>query len=1472
VAKNTITVTYKVNEDGSLEKISKKAAKAAAATDKVTKAQDRYNKGAKGVAGATSNSTKAFSKMNSGMGGSNGLVAAYATFAANVFALTAAFGALQRAAQLQQLEDSFGRLANASGRTSSLMAQNLVDITNGAVSLDQALRTAAMGFSAGFSTKELSDLTRVAKGASAALGRDLSDSLDRLVRGTAKLEPEILDELGIFVKIDDAVKKYADTLGKTATSLTATERRQAFLNETLFQGALKFGSIADQVKVNPYDQLAAQLKALSNSILQAFSTVLGPVINFLSNNMVALVGVMVVFGSTLAKSLLPTLTELAEKQNKVALSAKLMAEDSAKAGKKMAQKTKIDFVRDDSLPKTKKGDELALVTSFKKALKSGNTEAKTFTTALGKLEALKKQTATLAVKNGTVETAAHKIRLAELEALRVKILKVQATEAGRAAKGGASALAAGLSAGEDAVAGTLEKMGEHGTSIAGLKAQWGLASEGFSKYRTEQAAGMVEFAKNSGFWSGLGQKVLGAFRTMAVGARLFGAALLASSGPIGWVIAAVGLLVAGMVALYNVMSRPTKSGKEFNAIADSMKEKITQLNDTNGKLVAGFTEIYIAQARANAVGGVMAEGWAAQAVASAQVAANMQAYANNLSVAAGIATEFSSAIATLTEELSKQPKLTYLEALGQWMSDAASNGYAATIEWIASGFGTLAEKITSIGTAIKEGGAVLVAFLDSITGGNFSKIMGEVGDIAAAPFIALEEHVTNFIDTQTVASQLNDFTNTVSNSFKKIQDESPEIAKTMEAGLKEGSLEGYLDLINTEVTALGEAPAKAAELLTLRMNEFTASMVYNAQTMQTNSDAISKFKENVDAGAISLRKFVTDAKAKNEYTGLIANFTSVTNAVDALKISLAAQTGDKKTSFLDALNVKIENGEIDLEAYGTTAEAVAKDATAAFKPYLTALTALETSTLTITERINQQKAAVADLQKQFENTKAINDFNRKMDSYARTGKFEITVKQQLGEGTIEADRKAAIDFANKEYEAKLVLFDLESEMMKLKLDFLAIGMKAGSDELKNINAQKTALEQMVALKGQVASTERDGKILGANAEAMGARSSAQSTLIGQTQTGTTAERMAALAKGGGFASLDVKDAEGNAIKDDATTKGIDESKLAGITAMQMKLEALKGVMGPTFDKLRELGPDGELVATIGEGALAMADAFQNMSKSIEEGGSRTQAGLEMAGAAIGAISGMLAASSKAKIAGIDSEIAAEQKRDGKSAESVARIKALEKKKENAARKAFEVQKKMQMASTVINTAAAIVGQLAANPIGPWNYALAAMMGAMGAAQLAIISGTSFQGGGSGGSAEMPSQLTVGSRSASVDLAKGQNAGGEQAYMRGEQGIGTGMTDFKPTGAFSGYKGRAPGGYIVGEQGPEVFMPEVPGEIIPAGKGSGGQTSINFSISAVDATGVEELLITQKGNIIRMIREAANEHGELFLEGVREKTY
>jgi len=66
---DTITVKFKILEDGTLKAIGKDAAKASAAlnktsqsTDKATNSADRYSKKNKGVANATSNSTKAFSK------------------------------------------------------------------------------------------------------------------------------------------------------------------------------------------------------------------------------------------------------------------------------------------------------------------------------------------------------------------------------------------------------------------------------------------------------------------------------------------------------------------------------------------------------------------------------------------------------------------------------------------------------------------------------------------------------------------------------------------------------------------------------------------------------------------------------------------------------------------------------------------------------------------------------------------------------------------------------------------------------------------------------------------------------------------------------------------------------------------------------------------------------------------------------------------------------------------------------------------------------------------------------------------------------------------------------------------------------------------------------------------------------------------------------------------------------------------
>ena len=40
----------------------------------------------------------------------------------------------------------------------------------------------------------------------------MGDSLDRIFRGAIKLEPELLDEIGLFVRVDEASEKYAQTI------------------------------------------------------------------------------------------------------------------------------------------------------------------------------------------------------------------------------------------------------------------------------------------------------------------------------------------------------------------------------------------------------------------------------------------------------------------------------------------------------------------------------------------------------------------------------------------------------------------------------------------------------------------------------------------------------------------------------------------------------------------------------------------------------------------------------------------------------------------------------------------------------------------------------------------------------------------------------------------------------------------------------------------------------------------------------------------------------------------------------------------------------------------------------------------------------------------------------------------------------------------------------------------------------------
>jgi hypothetical protein len=128
-----------------------------------------------------------------------------------------------------------------------------------------------------------------------------------------------------------------------------------------------------------------------------------------------------------------------------------------------------------------------------------------------------------------------------------------------------------------------------------------------------------------------------------------------------------------------------------------------------------------------------------------------------------------------------------------------------------------------------------------------------------------------------------------------------------------------------------------------------------------------------------------------------------------------------------------------------------------------------------------------------------------------------------------------------------------------------------------------------------------------------------------------------------------------------------------------------------------------------------------------------------------------------------------------------------------------------------------------------------------------------------------STLSIGNRSSEVDVSQRANKG-ELSYLRGEAGRGT-VSNFIP--AASGRKGYAMGsdGVVVGERGPEVISPSIPVDITPNDQIGRATTNVSFTIHAVDAAGLEQTIQSQRGNIISMIRDAANGYGEEFLEQV-----
>ena len=102
-----------------------------------------------------------------------------------------------------------------------------------------------------------------------------------------------------------------------------------------------------------------------------------------------------------------------------------------------------------------------------------------------------------------------------------------------------------------------------------------------------------------------------------------------------------------------------------------------------------------------------------------------------------------------------------------------------------------------------------------------------------------------------------------------------------------------------------------------------------------------------------------------------------------------------------------------------------------------------------------------------------------------------------------------------------------------------------------------------------------------------------------------------------------------------------------------------------------------------------------------------------------------------------------------------------------------------------------------------------------------------------------------------------SAGGSGSMGSSLMNMGMSLLGFASGGAVS--KGKP---IMVGEQGPELFVPNQSGQIQQNARNDsgGGSTTVNFNINTLDASGFEDLLVRSRGTITQLINSAVNERG------------
>ena len=1489
--KSEVLFTLKVVQKGDkLEVVTNRTKKLSKETDnlekkrkKLTNTTDKYNRREKGAAQISSNSTKNFSKMQhsiDGGGGSGGLVRAYALLAANVFALSAAFGILSRASQVDTLTESMTQLEIVSGNSIRATARDLQAVTDNGLSMAESMRSVSLAMSAGFKTDTITELGEVARNAAVSLGRNMPDALDRIFRGIIKVEPELLDEIGLFIRVNEASALYASTLGIAAGDLTNFQKRQAFANEGIRQGTEKFKAFSE-IKTDPYSRLATSFADLTQSILSKLAPGIEYVVGLLADNPAVLTGAFAALAASLLRLVIPAMGSFTIAIANNAAEAKTAAAEQKAALEDRVLKSQQANISSLELQKTElKGAVLSAKTSqsYKgrgEALKQANSQLAKAVGNEEKIAALENKSAVLNKSRRKSNAAAidkEQAAIANEIKQRKEILKVDqqiqqarnnpASQAGPGSKANLDmqkALRKEItSTGLANVAATAETLGFK-TAMGSLTTQLNIA-----KTSAKQAGVSFGFLRQGLFM------VSGA----AVAAQVALTRLMMVLGPYIMALTLLSPVIVFLVKKMGFFSEEAKAMKEATKSAD---ESMSVFAETVAHASEAIQGVNFTKAREGALAlSKEIESTSKDLVAMAD--ATRDYYENTNGFVFFFTTTLFRRLDHLTGVFSKKQIDQMKEFVNTLSNEANRAATSFAVLELIDGAGDSAEELVKVIKAINEIAPDIAAAQE-----NLSSAIDGAKDSARAfrdTFIVktdVDQVLASFRQVTSALQLANISAQDINIAFGEIltrDDKTGAFTSPIAAIMTREHL-AALKEIDKETDVDGKQRLAVLEEVELMYHEQQKVLIMTKNELKRISQEQALYKSLLKESNLAL-----EVNLQLTQTARKLNIQMLKFDRDRAATNLHITTERlKELALIEDISELVGEEDIKNKSISQVLAAVNKQ-----REYSLSLVkeemALATDQLKIDLQSEQNTLRRLQGQERLNSLQAkASQLALKREQFAGTGSTKLSLANQIKSINIDetARRKTAKQRENLEKAISKIKYDIikaETNVLKRKLEteqsiaqlvfftanFLGTATKEQRDTWKQINIDVGKITDDLTAISDASSTAAEAitqAFANEGAEFVNKILQAVEKIKGSDVGG---ERFNTLLAGQGLnAAFETKNEDGKSVMTDA------QKQAAALNLVEERY------MKMSKDITELLGDDGVLLAAITNVTANMIDLGQNFAKAFDPKGSTTSKIAAVATVAAGAIQQVMALTAASAQQGqqeMDKLIKAEQKRDGKSKESLAKIASMEKKKEAMKRKAFEQNKKLMLAQAVMSTAAAVATALVGPPGLPWSAVMAGMAAALGLAQVSIIKGMTYQGGGSAGSTA-PSSIGVGKRDNKVDVAKGATAG-ESSYLRGGMGVGSNANNFRPAAA--GMKSYASGGEIlVGKRGPEIISPMAPVEVTPNDK-IGGMSNVNFTINAVDAAGVEQLLVAQKGNIIGMIREAANEHGEEFMEGVNTNAY